>query len=80
MIADRLKELTWDLIPASPQPAHIHMALDEVILGRVTAGARRPTVRFWEWIEPAGDRPASIGSQRGRRCCGAEPGFWRPAG
>ena len=53
MIADRLNQLTWDLIPASPQPAHMHMALDEVILGRVIAGARPPTVRFWEWIEPA---------------------------
>jgi lipoate-protein ligase A len=31
----------------------MHMALDEVILGRVIAGARRPTIRFWEWIEPA---------------------------
>jgi len=31
----------------------MHMALDEVLLGRVIAGERRPTVRFWEWIEPA---------------------------
>jgi lipoate---protein ligase len=51
--ADRLSELNWDLISATPQTAHMHMALDEVILGRVIAGARRPTVRFWEWIEPA---------------------------
>jgi lipoate---protein ligase len=50
---DTLKELDWDLIPSSPQTAHMHMALDEVLLGRVIAGARRPTVRFWEWIEPA---------------------------
>jgi lipoate---protein ligase len=48
-----MKELHWDLIPAAPHPAHMHMALDEVLLGRVIAGARRPTVRFWEWIEPA---------------------------
>jgi lipoate-protein ligase A len=51
--AETLKELDWDLIPASPQTAHMHMAMDEVLLGRVIAGARRPTVRFWEWIEPA---------------------------
>jgi lipoate-protein ligase A len=51
--ADPLLDLEWDLIPASPQSAHMHMALDEVILGRVIAGARRPAVRFWEWIEPA---------------------------
>jgi lipoate-protein ligase A len=29
------------------------MALDEVLLQRVIAGQRRPTLRFWEWIEPA---------------------------
>lgn len=51
--ADRLKALDWDLIPASPHPAHMHMALDEVLLGRVIAGARRPAVRFWEWMESA---------------------------
>jgi lipoate-protein ligase A len=31
----------------------MHMAVDEVLLQRVIAGVRRPTVRFWEWIEPA---------------------------
>ena len=50
---DRLAELEWDLIAYSPQPAHMHMSLDEVLLQRVIAGTRRPTVRFWEWIEPA---------------------------
>jgi hypothetical protein len=29
MSDDRLKALDWDLIPASPHPAHMHMALDE---------------------------------------------------
>jgi lipoate-protein ligase A len=53
VMADRLHGLDWDVIPASPQIAHMHMALDEVILGHVIAGARRPTARFWEWIEPA---------------------------
>jgi lipoate-protein ligase A len=53
VIADRLKELEWDLIPASPHPAHMHMALDEVLLNAVIAGSRRPTVRFWEWVQPA---------------------------
>lgn len=46
-------ELEWDLIPASPQTAHMHMALDEVLLDRVIAGARRPAVRFWTWTERA---------------------------
>lgn len=29
------------------------MALDEALLNAVIAGARRPTVRFWEWVQPA---------------------------
>ena len=53
MSADRLAEIEWDLILYTPQPAHMHMALDEVLLQDVIAGARRPTVRFWEWIEAA---------------------------
>jgi lipoate---protein ligase len=48
-----LAELEWDLIRYAPQSAHMHMAVDEVLLQRVIAGARRPTVRFWRWIEPA---------------------------
>jgi len=50
---ERLHELEWDLIPSSPYPAHMHMALDEVLLESVRAGGRRPTLRLWEWIEPA---------------------------
>ena len=48
-----LNALEWDLIPSSPQPAHMHMALDEMLLERVIGGTRRPTVRFWEWTESA---------------------------
>jgi lipoate-protein ligase A len=58
--SDRLQKLEWDLIPASPQSAHMHMALDEVLLDRVIAGRRRPTIRFWEWI----DRALVIGSHQ----------------
>ena len=53
MATDRLQEMRWELIPSSPHPAHMHMALDEVLLDRVIAGKRRPTVRLWEWIQPA---------------------------
>jgi lipoate-protein ligase A len=53
MTADSLEALAWDLIPASPHSAHMHMALDEVLLRRVMAGERRPAIRFWEWIEDA---------------------------
>jgi lipoate-protein ligase A len=53
MTPDPLAQLDWDLIPYAPHTAHMHMAVDEVLLERVIAGVRRPTVRFWEWIEPA---------------------------
>jgi lipoate---protein ligase len=48
-----MKEVEWDVIPPSPHPAHMHMALDEVLLERVISGQRRPTLRLWEWMDPA---------------------------
>jgi len=36
------------------------MALDEVLLGRVAAGRRRPTLRLWEWQ----DRSLVLGSNQ----------------
>ena len=48
-----IDELEWELIPASGHPAHMHMALDEVLLDRMIAGARGPAIRFWEWTERA---------------------------
>jgi len=53
VLDDHLTNLDWDLIPASAQTAHMHMALDEVLLKRVIAGSRRPAIRFWEWDESA---------------------------
>src|SRR6202162_2965495 len=50
---DRMRQVQWDVIASSPYPAHMHMALDEVLLDSVRAGLRRPTLRIWEWIEPA---------------------------
>jgi lipoate-protein ligase A len=50
---DRMREQEWDVIPYEPHSAHVHMALDEVLLESVRAGRRRPTLRLWEWIEPA---------------------------
>jgi lipoate-protein ligase A len=50
---DLMREQEWDVIPSQPHPAHMHMALDEVLLESVRAGRRRPTLRMWEWIEPA---------------------------
>lgn len=37
----------------SPLPAHLQMALEEVLLGRLAAGHRGPTLRFWDWAQPA---------------------------
>src|SRR6267143_6317741 len=34
VMADRLREAGWDVIPTSPQTAHMHMALDEILLGQ----------------------------------------------
>src|ERR1700676_1521260 len=50
---DRMREQEWDVIQSQPHSAHMHMALDEVVLESVRAGRRRPTLRLWEWIEPA---------------------------
>src|SRR5256885_13544596 len=53
MAPDRLHDAQWDVLPYSPHPAHMHMALDEVLLDQVMHGSRRPTLRLWRWIEPA---------------------------
>jgi lipoate-protein ligase A len=53
MPAGKLHEVDWEVIPTSPQPAHMHMALDEVLLERTISGERRATMRMWEWTEPA---------------------------
>jgi len=50
---DKLHEIEWDLLPPTRHLAHMHMALDEVLLERVISGKRPPTMRIWEWIEPA---------------------------
>jgi len=42
----------WEILAEQDLPAHQQMALDEVLLERVVAGARAPTLRFWGWIEP----------------------------
>ena len=48
-----MHDMEWDVIPYSPHPPHMHMALDEVLLERVISGQSRPTLRLWEWVEPA---------------------------
>ena len=48
-----LPDARWDVIPPSGHTAHMHMALDEVLLDQVISGRRPPTMRLWRWIEPA---------------------------
>lgn len=48
-----LRDVAWDVIPYSPHPAHMHMALDEVLLEQVIAGHRPPTLRMWRWVDCA---------------------------
>ena len=46
-------DFEWELLhPAAVRPA-VHLALDQVLLDEVGAGPRRPTLRIWEWDEPA---------------------------
>lgn len=40
-------------MPYAPHPAHMHMALDEVLLDELIAGRRPPTMRMWRWAECA---------------------------
>lgn len=43
----------WQLLHPQPQRPMLHMALDQVLVDAVSAGARGPTLRFWEWSHPA---------------------------
>jgi lipoate---protein ligase len=53
MATDRLTNARWDVIPYSAHPAHMHMAIDEVLLDEVIAGRRGPTMRMWRWTDSA---------------------------
>jgi lipoate-protein ligase A len=53
LLTDRLREARWEVLAPSPHPAHMHMALDEVLLEQVIAGRRPPTMRLWRWVEKA---------------------------
>ena len=44
---------TFELIHSRPMPPVMHAALDQVLAEELAAGLRGPTLRFWEWEEPA---------------------------
>lgn len=43
--------MRWRLLPAPPLTPVQQLALDELLLGGVAAGAA-PAIRFWNWTEP----------------------------
>jgi lipoate-protein ligase A len=46
-------EYAWDYLPPVPMTAAEHMALDQVLAEELGEGRRGPTLRLWEWAEPA---------------------------
>jgi lipoate---protein ligase len=50
--AARWQALPWNLLPAVARPPLLNMALDEVLVERVGAGRRPPTLRIWGWSAP----------------------------
>src|SRR5919112_1687077 len=48
----RWQSLRWHLLPPTPYPPLMNMALDEVLTERVGAGRRLPTLRIWGWSAP----------------------------
>lgn len=44
---------TFELIHPGPLPPAVHAALDQVLTEELASGRRGPTLRFWEWVEPA---------------------------
>ncbi len=43
----------FELLRPGPLPPATHAALDQVLTEELAAGRRGPTLRFWEWVEPA---------------------------
>ena len=46
-------EYDWEYIAPIPMTAAEHMALDQVLAEELGSGRRGPTLRIWEWAEPA---------------------------
>ena len=43
----------WEILPPQPLPITLTVALDEVLTRQVAEGRRNPTMRLWQWTEPA---------------------------
>ncbi|MDY7529507.1 MULTISPECIES: lipoate--protein ligase family protein [Cryobacterium] len=47
------RDYDWQLVHSKAVPPVMQMALDEVLAIEVGEGRRKPTLRIWEWTEPA---------------------------
>ncbi len=47
------RDYDWEIIHDGPVSPNMHLALDQVLTEEVGAGRRGPTLRFWEWEQPA---------------------------
>ena len=46
-------DYSWELVHPGPLTPVMHLALDQVLAEELAAGRRGPTLRIWEWDEPA---------------------------
>lgn len=51
--ARSFEEFEWELVTAPPLSPALHLALDQVMTEELGAGRRGPTLRIWDWAEPA---------------------------
>jgi lipoate---protein ligase len=51
-VAERWREVSWELIPLVPERPPMNLALDEVLTKAVGREERGPTLRFWGWTDP----------------------------
>lgn len=47
------RDFDWQIVHEPPLRPELHTALDEVLTTAVGEGLRAPTLRFWEWSDPA---------------------------
>jgi lipoate-protein ligase A len=47
------RDYDWQLIHSGPEHPQMQLAFDEVLANEVGEGRRMPTLRIWEWNEPA---------------------------
>jgi len=47
------RDYDWQLVHGEQEPPVLQMALDQVLAEEVGAGRRKPTLRIWEWNQPA---------------------------